>query len=574
MSALAPIILFVYNRPSHTEQTLEALSNNELADQSVLYIYCDGPKQNATSEDVKNIEDVRQILEKKQWCREVIIREQDHNLGLANSVIQGVTQVIEKHGKVVVLEDDILTGTYFLKFMNEALDLYKNEQKVFGVSGYRFPTSQKIKEETFFLPIMSSWGYGTWKDRWKRVNFNGDELLDLIENKGIGDKLDFGNLKYYKMLKDQVGGKNDSWAIRFYVSMFLEKGVFLYPKQSLLKNIGFDGTGVHCAIDNSKAHQGKYQNEIQINVEKQEINLNSKVTKAFITQKVSAKNGYANKFKRKLSGLVAPEIKKYLRRKLGYNSNISSSNDFSILKKTPRYTRTKVFIKGVEIDIPDSASFLFMYKEIFQENIYRFKSSNPCPYIIDGGANIGLASIYLKLLYPDSEIVAFEPDPTIFDMLKSNIEAFSLRGVELIEKGLWNEDTSITFNSEGADAGLIATLDETLTATNSINVTSLRPFLNRTVDFLKLDIEGAETKVLKDIENDLKNVERIFVEYHSFIGQPQTLNDIINILTKANFRIYMSIPGNNALKSPLMGLRNYNNMDFQLNIFGYKEGNK
>ncbi|MBB05374.1 MAG: FkbM family methyltransferase [Pseudooceanicola sp.] len=212
-----------------------------------------------------------------------------------------------------------------------------------------------------------------------------------------------------------------------------------------------------------------------------------------------------------------------------------------------------------------------MQKEIFEQHIYKFKTKKNEPYIIDGGANIGLATIYLKLLYPSSNILAFEPDAEIFNILKKNIESYALKSVELIQKGIWKEDTTIQFKSEGADAGLIASLDKTVAATNSISVLSLKPYLNRTVDFLKLDIEGAETEVLKDIENDLGKVERIFVEYHSFVGQPQTLNVIIDILTKAKFRIYMSIPGNNSLNSPLMGLGSYCNMDFQLNIFGYKE---
>ena len=240
------------------------------------------------------------------------------------------------------------------------------------------------------------------------------------------------------------------------------------------------------------------------------------------------------------------------------------------IKKIPRYTETTIVLKGREIKISDSASFLFMHNEIFDQNIYKFKSSNPNPYIIDGGANIGLASIYLKFLYPDSEIVAFEPDPSIFDILKSNIEAYNFTGIELIQKGLWNEDTSISFKSEGADAGLIATLDKTVIATDSIKVISLKPYLKKTVDFLKLDIEGAETVVLKDIENDLDKVERIFVEYHSFVGQKQTLNEIIDILTKANFRLHVSSPGIMS-KSPFIKLNSYNNMDMQLNIYGVKE---
>jgi len=267
--------------------------------------------------------------------------------------------------------------------------------------------------------------------------------------------------------------------------------------------------------------------------------------------------------KNKIVSFIAPELIQLYKRKT--KSNIKTK--YHLLDKFPRYSRTKVDLFDKEIIIPDSASFLFMYKEIFDENIYQFKTSNPAPYIIDGGANIGLSSIYLKLLYPKSKIIAFEPDYNIYTILKKNIDAFNFKGIDLINKGLWNKEATLSFKAEGADAGLLTEVD----ATESVSVLSLKPYLNKKVDFLKLDIEGAETVVLKDIEENLSLVERIFVEYHSFVGKTQSINEIIDILIKAKFRIYMSIPGNNSLKSPLMGLGSYNNMDFQLNIFGYKE---
>src|SRR5690606_5512850 len=122
----------------------------------------------------------------------------------------------------------------------------------------------------------------------------------------------------------------------------------------------------------------------------------------------------------------------------------------------PRYTKTSVQLEGIEIIIPDLASFRFMHKEIFEQEIYKFKTSTPEPYIIDGGANIGLATIYFKKLYPFSRIVSFEPDLKIFETLKQNIGVFNFKSIELIQKGLWNQNTKLLFKSEGADAGLIA----------------------------------------------------------------------------------------------------------------------
>ena len=293
---LAPIVLFVYNRPWHTEQTLNALALNNHADKSVLYIYCDGPKKDASEESLKKINEVRQLVKAKKWCKEVIVIENDINLGLANSVIKGVTEVIEKHGSAIVLEDDIITGTYFLKFMNEGLAAYKNDHKVFGVSGFKYPSTKKIEKSTYFLPISSSWSYATWSNRWSNVNFKGNELLNEIENKNLKKKINFGGYPFYEMLLNQVNGKVDSWAIRFYASMFLNKSMFLFPNTSLVKNIGFDASGAHCVEENFFSLINVSDEEIK--VVKQEVVLNNKIVKlvkqSFELQNLS-NNGLSHK---------------------------------------------------------------------------------------------------------------------------------------------------------------------------------------------------------------------------------------------------------------------------------------
>lgn len=269
------MILFVYNRPWHTREVLESLKVNTLAGHSKLYIFSDGPKVNASKDDINKIKEVRKVIREEKWCGEIQIIERAENLGLAISVIKGVSEVIQHYGRVIVLEDDIVTGKYFLKFMNEALEVYQKSKKVFGVSGYKYPTNYEVKEETFFLPISSSWSFGTWEKCWNRVNFNGNELLSEIKTNGLEERLDFGGNNFYEMLKDQIAGRNDSWAIRFYVSMFLENAYFLYPKKSLVTNIGFDNTGVHCGFDNYYSKSIMYKGEIK--VEKKRINLDSKI---------------------------------------------------------------------------------------------------------------------------------------------------------------------------------------------------------------------------------------------------------------------------------------------------------
>lgn len=249
--------------------------------------------------------------------------------------------------------------------------------------------------------------------------------------------------------------------------------------------------------------------------------------------------------------------------------NQSILGDFENWENMPRYTKCTVMLNGKKIEIADNASFKFMHKEIFKQEIYKFNCNKESPLIIDGGANIGLATIYFKQLFPKSKIIAFEPDKEIFELLKMNIGSFNLDRIELINKGLWHKNTTLPFTPEGADAGFITELYNSTEGKEKVNVVSLKPYLKQNVDFLKLDIEGAETVVLQNIKDELDNVERIFVEYHSFVGKEQTLNELINILAEANFRLYVSSPGVSS-KSPFVKISKYNNMDMQLNIYGFK----
>jgi len=555
---LAPIVLFVYNRPEHTRKTLEALQRNDFASQSVLYIYADGAKENASDRQLQAITATRAVIKEQKWCGEVHIIESELNKGLAAAVIQGVTEVIEEHGKVIVLEDDIVTEKGFLEFMNNSLEMYKGEDRVFGVSGYKFDSLESIKQPTYFLPVMSSWGYGIWADRWAKIDFNTKRLNQNVYDKSFRYKMKFGTFDFYKMLQQQVAGEIDSWAVRFYTSMMLQKGLFLFPKKSLLTNIGLDGTGVHCESANSM-DQGVLS---ELMIFKIPVHVDTSILKTFnVPSKKLPFTFY--RFKQKIKSKIAPELIELFRRK----KVKIKADKFEELRKVPRFVETRFDLNGTEIIVPDAASFLFMYKEIFDQEIYKFTTDNKSPYIIDGGANIGLASIYFKQLYPNAEILAFEPDKGIYEILKNNVQ--HLKNISLINIGLWNEEKELTFFSEGADGGLIEESKKNKGRYEVIKVESLRPFLNRTVDFLKLDIEGAEFTVLKDIRDCLHNVQHIFVEYHSFVEDEQSLPELLAILKEAGFRLHVNSPGLSSVQ-PFIHLNVYNMMDMQLNIYGYR----
>lgn len=245
MGILAPIVLFVYNRPQHTLRTLEALSKNDLASDSVLYIYADGAKENADKETLEKIKETRKILKQQQWCKEVHIIESDINKGLAASITNGVTDIIDKYKRIIVLEDDIVTSPYFLTYMNASLELYANESKAMHISGY-IPqtTGAENLPETFFLRFMSCWGWATWKRAWDQLITDIPYLYKTLPERSDFNEFNLDNtLNQFSQIEQNYNGTLKTWAIKWYSSIFLKNGLCLYPKYSLVDNIGLDNSG-------------------------------------------------------------------------------------------------------------------------------------------------------------------------------------------------------------------------------------------------------------------------------------------------------------------------------------------
>ncbi len=243
--AVAPIVLFVYNRPWHTQQTVEALQKNELASESDLFIFSDAPKK---PEAVAAVQEVREYIKTVGGFKSVSIVERDINFGLANSIIDGVTRLCNEYGRVIVLEDDLVTSPCFLRYMNDALDLYEHEEMVISIHGWVYPVAEKLPE-TFFLRGADCWGWATWKRGWDIFEPDGKKLLESLKDRHLERAFNFGgSYDYLGMLDSQVKGGNDSWAIRWYASAFLSNRLTLYPGRNLVLNIGNDNSGTHCGV--------------------------------------------------------------------------------------------------------------------------------------------------------------------------------------------------------------------------------------------------------------------------------------------------------------------------------------
>ncbi|TWI99890.1 glycosyl transferase family 2 [Mucilaginibacter frigoritolerans] len=242
MQNLAPIALFVYNRPEHTRRTISYLQKNLLADESRLFIYSDAAK---TNEDKVKVEQVRQLIKETTGFKSVKIITRKQNLGLADSIISGVTELVNQYGKVIVFEDDMLSSPYTLQYFNEALIRYANEEKVMHIGAYMYNLAGNKLCETFFFRAATSWGWATWDRAWKEFEPDVDVLLKQFDAKKTSQFSIEGTMNFWKQLEGFKAGKNNSWAIRWYASIFLKGGLTLNPSASLIHNIGNDGSGIH-----------------------------------------------------------------------------------------------------------------------------------------------------------------------------------------------------------------------------------------------------------------------------------------------------------------------------------------
>ncbi|MCE3202836.1 glycosyltransferase family 2 protein [Paenibacillus sonchi] len=247
---LAPVLIFVYARPEHTRKTIESLASNCLASATDVFIFSDAPKNDKANEKVMLVRDYIDTLSDKKMFRSVKIIKSEFNKGLANSVISGVNEIIKLNRQVIVLEDDLVTSPDFLSYMNDALNFYETDKKIWSISGYTFDLDfpDNYKSEVYLSYRGSSWGWATWKDRWDSVDWQVSDYMIFKKEKSLRDKFNRGGRDMSAMLDAQMDGKIDSWAIRWCYSQFKSDMFTVYPKVSRVKNIGLDGSGTHSGI--------------------------------------------------------------------------------------------------------------------------------------------------------------------------------------------------------------------------------------------------------------------------------------------------------------------------------------
>ncbi len=242
---LSPIVLFTYNRLEHTIRTINALKKNPLAVNSKLFIYSDGP---ASDDDNVKIQAVRRYIRQLKGFDFVEIIEQQNNTGLANSIVTGVTEIINVYGKTIIIEDDIVTSPQFLSYMNKALSYYKEQKDVWHISGWNYPIDTENLGDGFFWRTMNCWGWATWKDRWKYYKKNPSELIKKMSKSEI-EKFNLDNsANFWTQVQQNYQGQMNTWAIFWYATIFNNNGLCFNPSQTYVENIGFDGSGTNTGI--------------------------------------------------------------------------------------------------------------------------------------------------------------------------------------------------------------------------------------------------------------------------------------------------------------------------------------
>ncbi|MGN8844464.1 glycosyltransferase [Niallia sp. HCP3S3_B10] len=241
---ISPVILFVYNRPEHTKRTIQSLKSNSLANETDLFIFSDAPKN---QRDVDKVKEVRKVINSIRGFKNIHIIEQRENKGLAKSVIDGVSEVIDRYERVIVLEDDLVSSPIFLNYMNECLEKYASDENIWSISGYgpKINIEKDYKSCVYLAPRGCSWGWATWKNRWESIDWEIKEYYNFKKNRIQKKEFNMGGNDLVYMLEDQMNNRIDSWAIRWVYNQFIQKKHTVYPLYSYIYNIGMDFSGTH-----------------------------------------------------------------------------------------------------------------------------------------------------------------------------------------------------------------------------------------------------------------------------------------------------------------------------------------
>lgn len=561
----APIAVFCYNRSSHLLNLLQSLKTCPEISQSQVYFFRDGARTN-TAIELEQIERVDEVINLFQGAGEVIVESSSSNRGLANSIKRGVSAILHSHESVIVLEDDLRVSSGFLRYMNDALDFYKANESVMHVSAYMFPVA--VHGETLFYNYTSCWGWATWKRAWAKLEWDCLVLKRKLLQSHKWEHFTMAGMNTNEIqLNQNISGQKKTWAVRWNASVELNGGFCLHPSRSLVNNYGFDGTGENCPNTEGEYHHKELATSIEVTgiALRESKDAISAMTIFYAGQKSSL--GMLDVIKQ---NKTVNRILDASPRKIIFKTKHRSNDALLRIKEIPRYTEFEVELNGLKLRGVDSASFISMWRDIFEREIYLFQPINDHPIIIDAGANIGLSSVFWSKKFPFAQIYAYEADPKVFEVLSENLERNDCKNVHAFNKALWYEVTELLFSAEGADAGRVEQNSYDPIRVQSVSIREELERIGDRIDLIKMDIEGAEVAIFEQDPAFLDNTEKIFLEYHSFEAEEQKLGMILERLEQRKMRYKVFNEYDEIPNSPFVSSRKYGEMDLQVNIFAHK----
>lgn len=567
-----PVLLLAFNRPDLARRVLGAIRETRPAR---LFLAVDGPRAGRAGEAAVCAE-VRRLAAEVDWPCEVKTRFNEENQGCKRGVSGAITWFFEHVEEGIILEDDCLPHPSFFPYCAAMLARYRDDERVGMVSGDNFRPREEWRGSGHEFSIFTFiWGWATWRRAWRR--FDGD-LSDWPERRR-GDWLRkaLGRAEaaaHWTGIFDRChGGRLDSWAYPWSYSCWKAGYLCVVPGCNLVSNIGFDERSTHTfdpANPNARLPVAEIGPPWDVATEpRRDRRQDERYLRSVYGVRLFNWRKRARLSFRAWRARAADRAGWWTLPLAGRRARVRRL--VGLLKRAERFEPGRATLDGVEWSFPDAPSFAHAYEQIFLRGIYDLGEAGAAPRIVDCGANIGLATLYWKKKYPAAEVVAVEADPAIHRYLEENLKRAGVSGVRALNQAVWHSPGELLFAPQGADGGsLVSAGAGPAAGVIRVPAVPLRDLLGEgTVDLLKVDIEGAECEVLAGQEAALAKVRRIFVEYHSYAGKAQRLDELLGTFRRAGFRV--QIHPELISPRPFVSRHDEDGMDHRLNVYAWRE---
>jgi FkbM family methyltransferase len=523
-----PIVFLVYKRIEETSKSLDAIKKVKPKE---LFIVADGPKD---PKEAKKVSAVHAYINNFiDWKCNIRWNISNKNMGLSNRVSSGISWAFKFCDQAIIVEDDCVADSSFFIFCEELLEKYENNNNVGCITGNNFQDGQKRGTASYyFSDFPHCWGWATWKNAWKYY----DHKFKCWNKAKLHIKQNFGakGLNYFHLIKKKVEtGEMDSWAFRWTFSLWARQMLTATPQKNLVHNIGCGKDATHTKSLNAPIKR----------------NLVFPLTHPPQISKIQKADLYVINNHFNISN--PPKINRFLEK------------DYALILKKKRFTSFYTNFKGRKIKCLDSKTLLQQNREIFGDEIYKFHTNLESPRIIDVGANIGLFMIYTKELYPTAEIIGFEPNSKMFCAAKYNISSFKFQNVKIINQACSRKEGILYCPSDRE----IPNEHRVEANFKKIQSIKLSKFLDKPVDFLKLQAKGFELDILNECRRKLINVRNLYLEYHYSLNKNKYLSSILRIIEEAGFSYHIE-QNSGQSNSPILEKISFGSpVSFKVKIF-------